>query len=213
MDFIPKDIEEYCLDHTSPVSKVLENLERETHVKILRPRMLSGALQGRFLKMIVDILKPKEILEIGTYTAYSAISMAEGIPADAMIHTIDINAELEEIILKYITLSGFENQIIFYSGNALEIIPSIDRQFDLVFIDADKENYLVYYEMVLPKMRQGGIIIADNVLWSGKVVETLKPNDIETKSIIEFNKFVKNDPRVEQVLLPLRDGLLIIKVL
>lgn len=213
MEFIDKNLEEYCLQHTSEESDLLKELDRETHVKILRPRMLSGHLQGKFLKWIVQIFKPLEILEIGTYTGYSALSMAEGMLPNACLHTIDINVELEEMIKRYIKKSGFEHQINLYIGDAQEIIPTMNRKFDLVFIDADKENYLKYYNMVLPKMNQGGIILADNVLWSGKVLNEPKSNDYETKAIIEFNEFVKNDNRVEKLLLPVRDGILIMRVL
>lgn len=213
MEFIDKNLEDYCLKHTSEESDLLKELDRETHVKVLRPRMLSGHLQGKFLKWIVEIFRPIEILEIGTYTGYSALSMAEGMLPNACLHTIDINAELEEMIRSYFGKSKFEHQIHLYIGDALEIIPQIHRKFDLVFIDADKENYLEYYKMVLPKMNRGGLILADNVLWSGKVLEEVKTNDSETKAIIEFNDFVKNDKSVEKIMLPIRDGILIMRVL
>ncbi len=213
MDFLDENINEYAEQHTSTQNEVLANLERETHLKVLRPRMLSGHLQGKFLEMIVKMIRPKEILEIGTYTGYSAICMANGLAPDACIHTIDINAELEDFAKSYFQKAEVENQIEFHIGNALEIIPKLDVVFDLVFIDADKINYKNYFDMVLPKMRKGGFIIADNVLWSGKVLETAKAKDPETKAIQEFNDYVHACNKVENMLLPLRDGLMIIEVL
>jgi len=213
MDFIDEKINEYSEQHTTPQSSALANLERETHLKILRPRMLSGHLQGKFLEMIVKMLRPKEILEIGTYTGYSAIAMAQGLDADACIHTIDINAELEDFTKSHFQKAQVEHQIDFLIGNALEIIPKMDILFDLVFIDADKKNYKKYFDMVLPKMRKGGFIIADNVLWSGKVLNTDTKKDPETTAIKEFNDYVHHCKKVENLLLPLRDGLMIIEVL
>jgi len=213
MDFIDENINEYAEQHTSPQAKVLADLERETHLKVLRPRMLSGHLQGKFLEMIVKMIRPKTILEIGTYTGYSAIFMAKGLSADACIHTIDINAELEDFAKSYFHKAEVEHQIEFHIGNALNIIPKMDMVFDLVFIDADKTNYKNYFDLVLPKMRKGGFIIADNVLWSGKVLKAASEKDPETKAIQEFNEYVNQCDKVENLLLPLRDGLMIIEVL
>jgi predicted O-methyltransferase YrrM len=213
MDFLDEKINEYAEQHTTAQSEVLANLERETHIKILRPRMLSGHLQGKFLEMIVKMIRPKEVLEIGTYTGYSAICMANALSADACIHTIDINAELEDFAKSHFQKADVEHQIEFYIGNALDIIPKLDVVFDLVFIDADKVNYKKYFDMVLPKMRKGGFIIADNVLWSGKVLEAAKAKDPETKAIQEFNDYVHACDKVKNMLLPLRDGLMIIEVL
>jgi len=213
MDFIDENINEYAQQHTTPQSSTLAILERETHLKVLRPRMLSGHLQGKFLEMIVKMIRPKEILEIGTYTGYSAIAMAQGLNTDACIHTIDINAELEDFTKSHFQNAQVEHQIDFHIGNALEIIPKMDILFDLVFIDADKINYKTYFDMVLPKMRKGGFIIADNVLWSGKVLNTDTKKDPETTAIKEFNDYIQHCEKVENLLLPLRDGLMIIEVL
>jgi predicted O-methyltransferase YrrM len=213
MDFLDDKINEYSEQHTTAQSQALADLERETHLKVLRPRMLSGHLQGKFLEMVVKMMQPKEVLEIGTYTGYSAICMANGLSADACIHTIDINAELEDFAKSHFQKADVEHQIEFHVGNALDIIPKLDVVFDLVFIDADKINYKKYFDMVLPKMRKGGFIIADNVLWSGKVLEPAKAKDPETKAIQEFNDYVHTCTKVENMLLPLRDGLMIIEVL
>jgi len=213
MDFIDEKINEYSEQHTTAQSSVLADLDRETHLKILRPRMLSGHLQGKFLEFIVKMMRPKMILEIGTYTGYSAIAMAQGLQADACIHTIDINPELEDFAKSYFIKAEVEHQVEFHQGNALNIIPNLDEVFDLVFIDADKINYKKYFDMVLPKMRKGGFIIADNVLWSGKVVNSTSKKDHETKAIKEFNEYVHKCTKVENLLLPLRDGLMIIEVL
>ena len=213
MNFIDENINEYAQKHTTPQSSPLVVLERETHLKMLRPRMLSGHLQGKFLEMIVKIIRPKEILEIGTYTGYSAIAMAQGLSPDACIHTIDINAELEDFAKSHFQNAQVEHQIDFHIGNALDIIPKMDILFDLVFIDADKINYKTYFELVLPKMRKGGFIIADNVLWSGKVLNENTKKDPETTAIKEFNDHIQNCKMVENLLLPLRDGLMIIEVI
>ncbi|MFZ4399621.1 MAG: O-methyltransferase [Bacteroidales bacterium] len=205
------DYEAYSEKHSSSESSVLNELNRETNLKVMLPRMLSGHLQGKFLEMISCMLQPHQILEIGTYTGYSAISLCKGLHENGILHTIDINAELEAISLKYFEKAGLQNKIKHYIGNALDIIPEINQVFDLVFIDADKDNYIAYFEMVLPKVRKGGIIIADNVLWSGKVLNSSSQNDKETQGIIEFNKFVTKDNRVENLLLPFRDGLMIMR--
>jgi predicted O-methyltransferase YrrM len=210
MDFIDEQISRYCAEHTAAQDAVLAELERETWLKVLRPRMLSGHIQGKFLEFIVKMLQPKEVLEIGTYTGYSAIWMARALKADATLHTIDINPELEEMAHTYFQKAGVEHQINFYIGNALDIIPKLDVVFDLVFIDADKTNYKNYLELVLPKVRKGGIIIADNVLWNGKVLQE-SPKDPETKAIREFNEYVQATTEVDNLLLPLRDGLMIME--
>ena len=205
-----EEIQHYSETHSRVESEILKKLNRETNAKILRPRMLSGHFQGALLEMLSLMIKPKQILEIGTYTGYSAICLAEGLAKDGVIHTIDNNAELEEISSKYFLEAGLSNSIKQYLGEAKEIIPKIDQNFDLVFIDADKENYLNYYHLVFEKLNKGGVIIADNVLWSGKVIQEIKKNDKETQSIIEFNNFVQNDNRVVNVLLPIRDGLMVV---
>jgi len=208
MEFLPALIAQYAEQHTSPEPEYLQELTRETYLKVLMPRMLSGHLQGRFLSMISHLLAPKRILEIGTYTGYSALCMAEGLPTDGKLITLDINEELESMVHKYIQKAGFEDKIEYKSGNALEIIPTLNETWDLVFIDADKINYLQYYHLVFDKVRYGGWIIADNVLWSGKVIEEIKASDKDTQALLDFNTFVQNDPRVENLLLPIRDGLM-----
>ncbi len=206
-------IEEYIVEHSSSLDNILQQLERETHLKVLRPRMLSGKIQGKFLEFIVKLSGAKHILEIGTYTGYSAICMANALPEDGIIHTIDINKELDSIVRKYIRLSNNESKIEYHIGNALDIIPSIKEDFNLIFIDADKTNYLNYYNLIIDKISSGSWIIADNVLWSGKVLETARSNDKETIALQDFNKKVNEDKRVENLLLPLRDGLMIIRKL
>lgn len=210
MNFLKKEIEEYAENHTSPESDVLDRLNRETHLKVLQPRMLSGHLQGRLLSMISHMLKPKNILEIGTYTGYSAICMAEGLPKDGHIDTIDINEELEPTVSKYFQESGYSNKIDFHIGNAIELIPTLKREYGLVFIDADKENYTAYYDAVFDKVEIGGYIVADNVLWSGKVLDDSEIEaDRDTAALVAYNEKVHSDSRVENILLPVRDGLLI----
>ncbi|WP_417592691.1 O-methyltransferase [Owenweeksia hongkongensis] len=209
MDFLPKKINTYSENHTSPESEVLENLNRDTQAKILRARMLSGHLQGRTLSMFSHMLKPKRILEIGTYTGYSAICLAEGLTEDGVLHTIDINEELEDFAKSYFDKSEYGSKIKMHVGDALEIIPSLNEAWDMVFIDADKANYSNYFHLVIEHTRTGGFIIADNVLWSGKVVEPVSSQDIDTKALIEFNNMVTKDERVENVLLPIRDGLMV----
>jgi caffeoyl-CoA O-methyltransferase len=212
MDFIAQEIINYAEAHTSPESAALKELNRETNAKVLMPRMLSGHLQGRILSMISSMLRPACILEIGTYTGYSAICLAEGLTADGMLHTIDINEELKPMVKKYLAKAGCENKIVLHTGDAVKIIPSMHESFDLVFIDADKKNYAVYFDLVISKVRKGGIIIADNVLWSGKVLENFSNMDADTRAISSFNEKVQRDERVENVLLPVRDGLLVMRV-
>ncbi len=211
MDFISPELISYTALHTTPESELLKEIDRITNQKVLMPRMLSGHLQGRVLSMISKMIQPTCILEIGTYTGYSALCLAEGLAKNGKLITFDINEELEDMVRGFISKSSFESQIDFRVNDAMEIIPELSETFDLVFIDADKENYLNYYEMVLPKLRAGGIVIADNVLWSGKVISKVKNNDKETIALIEFNKFVQFDNRVENVLLPIRDGLMVIR--
>jgi caffeoyl-CoA O-methyltransferase len=212
MDFLPKKIDQYVVEHSEEEPKLLQQLNKETWQKVLVPRMLSGHYQGRLLAMLSKLVQPKSILEIGTYTGYSALCLAEGLDEDGILHTIDHNEELVDFQKKYFDASLFKNQIKQYVGNALDIIPKINESFDLVFIDADKSNYVNYFNLIINKMNKGGVILSDNVLWSGKVVETPDPKDIDTKALIEYNKLLKNDPRVETVLLPIRDGLTISRV-
>lgn len=212
MNFLPEKIDEYVVDNSQKEPQILQELTKETWQRVLNPRMLSGAFQGRILSMISKIINPKDILEIGTYTGYSAICIAEGISNEATIDTIDKNEELEDIQNKYFKKSGFRDQIKQHIGNALEIIPTLDKKFDLVFIDADKSNYCNYFNLVIGKMKKGGIILSDNVLWSGKVVEKLDKKDTDTKALLEYNRLLNSDPRVETVLLPIRDGLSISRV-
>lgn len=209
MDFLPEKIDQYSETHTSPESEVLANLNRDTQAKILRARMLSGHLQGRTLSMMSHMMRPKRILEIGTYTGYSALCLAEGLTEDGLLHTIDINEELEDFTQSYFDKSEHGKKIKMHIGNAMKIIPELNETWDMVFIDADKSNYVNYYNLVFDHVRPGGFIIADNVLWSGKVVEPLKPQDIDTKALLEFNEMVTKDERVENALLPIRDGLMV----
>lgn len=208
---IDPKIENYSEEHSSNHSAILNELYRETHLKVMHPRMLSGQQQGRFLSMLSHMIRPKAILEIGTYTGYSAICLAEGLSKEGKIHTLELDPELEKIANKYFKKAGVEKQIIQYFGDALKIIPSLDILFDLVFIDADKNNYANYYRLIFDKVRSGGYILVDNVLWSGKVIEALKKGDKDTSGIIEFNTLVQQDERVENVLLPIRDGLMLIR--
>ncbi len=211
MDLVPKDIEKYAESMTTAESKVLHQLARETNIKVLRSRMLSGKLQGKLLQFISHMVKPWRVLELGTYTGYSAICLAQGLTGNGLLHTIDNNPELEEIIRKYIDKAGLKDKIILHIGEAFDIIPGLDEIFDLVFIDADKENYTDYYEIVMEKLAKGGMIIVDNVLWSGKVLKEPAKSDSETRGIIEFNNHVVNDPRTENLLLPFRDGLMMVR--
>jgi predicted O-methyltransferase YrrM len=213
MSIIPENIEKYCLNHTTDEDDLLKKINRETHLEVLYPRMLSGKWQGNFLKMISCMLKPQKILEIGTYTGYSAICLAAGLSENGLLFTIECNSELEDRIKNYFQLSPKCNQIKLLIGNALDVIPTLNHSFDLIFIDADKVNYLKYYQMVFDKLTAGGIILVDNVLWSGKVVEIDKYNDKDTKAIHEFNEYIQNDKRVENLLLPLRDGIMMIRKL
>jgi len=209
MHFLPDDIDDYAADHTQEEPELLKKLSRETWRKVLLPRMLSGAYQGRLLSIISKLVSPKTILEIGTYTGYSALCLAEGLTSDGKLITIDKNEELEPIVDKYFGLSEYSSQLKPMIGNAVEIIPTLDEKFDLVFIDADKSNYINYFNMIIDKLNPGGIILSDNVLWSGKVVEPTAEKDVDTKVLKEYNKLLKDDPRLETILLPIRDGLTI----
>jgi predicted O-methyltransferase YrrM len=209
MDLIAPAIQQYSEQFTSVESAILKELNRETHAKILMPRMLSGHLQGRLLSMLSHMIQPRRILEIGTYTGYSAICLAEGLQEDGLLHTIEINEELESFAKKYFQKAGVLHKIQMHIGNALDIIPSLDEVFDLVFIDADKEHYAAYYDLVFDKVRKDGFIIADNVLWSGKVLNDKKDKD--TAAIHAFNKKIAADLRVEHLLLPVRDGIMIVR--
>lgn len=197
----------YALLNSDSVPNLLLELEKETHQKVLQPRMLSGSLQGRLLSLFSKIIRPKTILEIGTYTGYSTICLAEGLSKNGKIHTIDNNEELVTIQNKYFKKSGFEKKIFFYLGNAVEIIPKLKGPFELVFIDADKINYEKYFDFVIPKMSKGGLIISDNVMWSGKVLDEFDSIDESTVALKKYNKKLKNDPRVKTTILPFRDGL------
>jgi len=209
MHFIPEALDEYVVKHSSPEPELLQKLARETFQKVLQPRMLSGHYQGRILSMISKIARPKSVLEIGTYTGYSALSLAEGLAPGGMIHTIDVNEELVDLQRKYFELSEYGEQIIQYLGDAAEILPTLEFRFDLVFIDADKPNYPRYLELVIDKLDPGGIILSDNVLWSGKVIEKLKEDDESTQALIKYNKLLAEHPLLETVMLPIRDGLTI----
>lgn len=213
MSLLNEKLDEYIEKHTTDEDAVLLELSRETHLKTYYPRMLSGKVQGKFLEMIVQMMKPLRILEIGTFTGYSAIAMAKGLPENGKIITLEVNPEMEIFIRKFINKSGLENKIELLIGDAVELIPKMEEQFGLVFIDADKEQYIDYYNLSMEKLRPGGFILADNVLWSGKVLETDEKSDKETKGIKAFNDFVANDPRVEQVILSVRDGLLLARKL
>ncbi len=206
-------MEEYIAAHSQEEPKVLQELTRETHLKVVRPRMLTGHFQGRVLSLLSKIICPKNILEIGTYTGYSAICLAEGLSNQGKLHTIDKNEELYEIQRRYFDKSGFGDKIIQHTGDALEIIPELDIVFDLVFIDAEKLDYPAYFEAVLKKTRSGSVILSDNVLWSGKVVDLLDPKDKTTKVVLDYNRKLREDSRIETALLPIRDGLTLSRVL
>ncbi len=213
MHFISQELEDYIEQHSEKEPQLLADLNKETYQKILLPRMLSGHFQGRVLSMLSKLIRPVNILEIGTYTGYSALCLCEGMRDNGQLHTIDIKEELVDFQRKHFDKSPWGRQIVQHLGEAVDIIPNLDMQFDLVFIDADKENYINYFEMIVPKMNKGGIILSDNVLWSGKVLEPLQKNDLSTKILLKYNQLLKNDPRVETVLLPIRDGLTVSRIL
>ena len=212
MDFLPEKIDNYVVNHTEDEPQLLQELSHETWQKVMVPRMLSGHFQGRVLSMISKLIHPKNILEIGTYTGYSALCLAEGIQQGGTLHTIDKNEELTDFQKKYFDKSPYKNQIKQHVGQALDVISTIDEKFDLVFIDADKSNYSNYFHAIINKMNKGGVILSDNVLWSGKVIEKVQPKDLDTPALIAYNKLLKDDSRVETVLLPIRDGLTISRV-
>ncbi|MEZ4901088.1 MAG: O-methyltransferase [Spirosomataceae bacterium] len=209
MEFLPQAIENYVLAHTAAESDLLAQLNRQTHAKVLQPRMLSGHLQGRLLSLLSGMMRPRRILEIGTYTGYSALCLAEGLAEDGLLTTIDVNEELEDFTRSFFQKSPLSSKINYLIGHAATIIPTLTDTFDMVFIDADKLNYGLYYDLVFDKVRSGGVIIADNVLWSGKVVQTTKKIDKETQALLDFNQKIHQDNCVSHLLLPVRDGLMI----
>lgn len=211
MEFIAKELSEYCETYTSSESELLSKLNRETHLKVVSPRMLSGHLQGRFLSFISKLHQPKLILEIGTYTGYSALCLAEGLPENGKLISIDVNEETSALAQSFVSKSDFAKQIQLVVADAKEYIQNFNESIDLVFIDADKKNYLNYFHLVIDKLSKGGIIIADNVLWSGKITMPEKDMDKETLALHQFNQFVQQDDRVENILLPIRDGLMMIR--
>lgn len=210
MEFIDSNLDKYVVEHTSIENDLLKKIQRETHLNVLQPRMLSGPFQGRFLSLISSLIQPDKILEIGTYTGYSALCLAEGLSKSGTLITIDINDELEERVKGYFQESSFSNQLTLKIGPALSIIPQLEHDFDLVFIDADKKNYINYYKEIFPKVRVGGLIIADNVLWSGKVVDQ-DAQDPDTQLLRDFNLMIQSDSRVSNILLPIRDGLMLVR--
>lgn len=210
---IEKELSDYILNHCTPEDTVLHELYRETNLKVIYPRMVSGPLQGKLLEMISCMIRPQRILEIGTYTGYSAICLAKGLRDDGMLHTIEINDELRDLAIKYFSKAGLQNKIILHNGDALKIIPALEEEFELVFIDGNKQQYLEYYQLVFPKVVRGGFILADNVLWDSKVLQGGKPADKETRGIIAFNDYLVRDESVEQIIVPIRDGFTIIKKL
>lgn len=209
MEFIDQALDDYCCEHTTAESALLAKLNRDTHVNVLQPRMLSGHFQGRLLSLLSKMIRPERILEIGTYTGYSALCMAEGLTETGKIITLDINAQLEDFVRSYISESDYASKIDYRICNAMEEIPQLDEQFDLVFIDADKMNYINYYHLVFDKVKPGGYILSDNVLWSGKVVQTEGKIDKDTQLLKDFNDLIHRDERVENLLLPIRDGIMI----
>ncbi len=212
MNFLPEKIDNYVINHSQKEPELLQQLNKETWQKVLNPRMLSGDYQGRILSMISKLIQPKTILEIGTYTGYSALCLAEGLQKNGTLFTIDKNEELVDFAKKYFEQSLYSSQIKQLVGNALTVLPTLNEKFDLVFIDADKANYNAYFRMIIGKMNSGGVILSDNVLWSGKVVEEIEPNDKDTKALVEFNKMLNADDRIETIMLPIRDGLSISRV-
>jgi predicted O-methyltransferase YrrM len=213
MDFISSGLLDYVTKHSNEEPQILKDLTRETYQKVLLPRMLSGPLQGRFLSVLSKIIRPKKILEIGTYTGYATLCLAEGLAPNGIIDTLDKNEELLDFQRKYFNRSGYGDQINQHLGNAIDIIPKLSSDYDFVFLDADKTNYINYFELIIPKMNSGGVILSDNVLWSGKVIKEADVKDKDTQVLKEFNELLATDKRVESVLLPLRDGLTISRVI
>ena len=212
MHFLSEELENYAAQHTEDEPLLLQELNKRTHLNVLQPRMISGHFQGRFLSLLSKMVQPRTILEIGTYTGYATLCLAEGLHPDGVLHTIDIKEELTDLQREFFDRSGYGNQIVQHLGKAADIIPSLDTTFDLVFIDADKQNYAHYFDLVIEKMNRGGIILSDNVLWSGKVVEEVKHNDKHTQALMAYNQKIKDDPRIETVLLPIRDGITLSRV-
>lgn len=213
MQFLDPQLDEYVVNHSENESAELNELNRKTWIEVLNPRMIAGHFQGRVLSMLSHMIQPKHILEIGTFTGYSALCWAEGLQEDGEIHTIDINEELEHIAREYAQKLNVEDKIHYHIGNALDIIPTFSHSWDIVFLDADKSNYTNYYNMVIDKVRPGGYIIADNVLWNGKVIDEKAHSEVDTKAILEFNAMTQADERVQNVLLPIRDGLMVARKL
>jgi len=212
MHFLSEELENYAAQHTEDEPLLLQELNKRTHLNVLQPRMISGHFQGRFLSLLSKMVQPRTILEIGTYTGYATLCLAEGLYPEGVLHTIDIKEELTDLQREFFDRSGYGSQIVQHLGKAADIIPSLDTTFDLVFIDADKQNYAHYFDLVIEKMNRGGIILSDNVLWSGKVVEEVKHNDKHTQALMAYNQKIKDDPRVETVLLPIRDGITLSRV-
>ena len=213
MHFLSEELENYAAQHTEDEPLLLQELNKRTHLNVLQPRMISGHFQGRFLSLLSKMVQPRTILEIGTYTGYATLCLAEGLHPEGVLHTIDIKEELTDLQREFFDRSGYGNQIVQHLGKAADIIPSLDTTFDLVFIDADKQNYALYFDLVIEKMNRGGLILSDNVLWSGKVVEEVKHNDKHTQALMAYNQKIKDDPRVETVLLPIRDGITLSRVI
>ena len=213
MHFLSEELENYAAQHTEDEPLLLQELNKRTHLNVLQPRMISGHFQGRFLSLLSKMVQPRTILEIGTYTGYATLCLAEGLHPEGVLHTIDIKEELTDLQREFFNRSGYGSQIVQHLGKAADIIPALDTTFDLVFIDADKQNYAHYFDLVIEKMNRGGIILSDNVLWSGKVVEEVKHNDKHTQALMAYNQKIKDDPRVETVLLPIRDGITLSRVI
>ena len=213
MHFLSEELENYVAQHTEDEPLLLQELNKRTHLNVLQPRMISGHFQGRFLSLLSKMVQPRTILEIGTYTGYATLCLAEGLHPEGVLHTIDIKEELTDLQREFFDRSGYGSQIVQHLGKAADIIPALNTTFDLVFIDADKQNYAHYFDLVIEKMNRGGIILSDNVLWSGKVVEEVKPNDKHTQALMAYNQKIKDDPRVETVLLPIRDGITLSRVI
>ena len=212
MHFLSEELENYAAQHTEDEPLLLQELNKRTHLNVLQPRMISGHFQGRFLSLLSKMVQPRTILEMGTYTGYATLCLAEGLHPEGVLHTIDIKEELTDLQREFFDRSGYGSQIVQHLGKAADIIPALDTTFDLVFIDADKQNYAHYFDLVIEKMNCGGLILSDNVLWSGKVVEEVKPNDKHTQALMAYNQKIKDDPRVETVLLPIRDGITLSRV-
>ena len=213
MNFLDPELDKYVVDHTEIEPKELARLNRKTWIEILNPRMIAGHFQGRVISMLSHMIKPTKVLEIGTFTGYSAICWGEGLTKNGEIHTIDINEELQDLASEFVNKSGLEKNVHFHIGNALDIIPTLKNEWDIVFLDADKSNYTNYYNLVFDNVKKGGYIIADNVLWNGKVIDKKSFSEIDTKAILEFNDKIQKDTRVQNVLFPIRDGLMVIRKL